>query len=235
MTPDTQRLHAKPQTLDLLLALPAELRNEIYSYLLPNPLPEIILRARYARFQWIVISRRLFNDVAPILYSNSWLLTYLKLDPTIDGIGTVASNFKDHLRLTYGPDAPSWVIADACSIIRRLSVDVAAPKLRRSLQTFNSPVRGYENMASTFSKYFATASQTFSNLQSLRICFQHNLTHPEWCLDKSLRAALLEAADELRRTLPELCELEVLLRGTRNYNALSPLVMLSSMEYVTYN
>ena len=230
MTSKIKPMQTKPHTLDLLFVLPAELRHEIYSYLLPHPLPEMIIRARYARFSWIVISRRLFNDVAPMLYSNSWLLTYLKLEPTINGLGTVASNFKDHLRLTYGPEAPGWVITDACSIIRRLSVDVAAPNQRHTFRTFNSPDRGYENMASTFSKHFATASQTFSNLQSLRICFQDNLTHPEWCPDKSLRSAILEAVDELRRTLPETCELEVLLRGTRNYNALSPLVLLSSVE-----
>ena len=230
MTSKMKPMQTKPQSLDLLLALPAELRNEIYSYLLPHPLPEMITRARYTRFSWIVVSRRLFNDVAPMLYSNSWLLTYVKLEPAIDGLGTVASNFKDHLRLTYGPNAPHWVIADACSIIRRLSVDVAAPDLRHTFRTFNSPDRGYENMASTFSTYFATASQTFSNLQSLRICFQDNLTHPQSCPSNSLRTALLEAVDELSQTLPGHCEVEVLLRGTRNYNALSPLVMLSSVE-----
>lgn len=38
--------------------------------------------------------------------------------------------------------------------------------------------------------------------------------------------ALLEAVDKLRQRLSEACELEVLQHATRNYNALSPLVLL---------
>ena len=213
-----------PHSLDRLLALPTELRQEIYSYLLPDPLPTMIIRARYARFSWIVVSRRLFNDVAPMIYSNSWLLTYLKLDPEVDSLGTVAGSFKDHLRLTYGPDAPNWVTTDACSIIRRISVDVAAPDLSKL------PDQSIANITSTFTRYFATVTETFSNLQSIRICFQDGLTHRQWCPDQKSQPGPLEALDELKQTLPENCELKVLLRGTRNYNALSPLVMLSAVE-----
>jgi hypothetical protein len=100
MTSNVEAMQLGPQPLERLLALPAELRNEIYSYLLPYPLPEIIIRARYARFRWICITRGLFNDVAPTLYRNTNFTTYLKLGHANVDLGMLVSHFHDHLRLT---------------------------------------------------------------------------------------------------------------------------------------
>jgi hypothetical protein len=100
MTSNAEAMQSGSQPLERLLALPAELRNEIYSYLLPYPLPEIIIRARYARFRWICITRSLFNDVAPSLYRNANFTTYLKLGHASVDLGMLVSHFHDHLRLT---------------------------------------------------------------------------------------------------------------------------------------
>lgn len=140
-----ETLQSRPQPLECLLALPAELRNEIYSYLLPWPLPDIIIRARYARLRWICITRSLFNDVAPSLYGNASFTTYLKLDLANVDLGTLAGNFHDHLRLTYGRDASAWVFTDACKLVRHIIVDVAAPDLVSLRRTIYRPDVGFSN------------------------------------------------------------------------------------------
>jgi hypothetical protein len=146
MASNAEAMQSGSQSLDRLLALPAELRNEIYSYLLPYPLPEIVIRARYARLRWICITRSLFNDVAPSLYSNASFTTYLKLDLAKVDLGTLVCNFHDHLRLTYGGDTSAWVFTDACKLVRHIIVDVAAPDLVSLRRTISRLDVGFTNM-----------------------------------------------------------------------------------------
>lgn len=211
------------RSLDLrLLDLPAELRNHIYSYLLPYPLPDIIIRARYVRLRWIATSRQLFNDVAPQLYNHTCFTTYMKLDPIESRHATIATDFCDHLRLTYGQQAPQWVFDDACKVIRNVSVDVAASDFVKILGTTGFPFDGWDVMLSRFKEYFVDVPSTLPNIKNIRICFQDQLTDQQGCPSNQLRAELLKIVDVFKQTLP----VEVLHCATRNYNALSPLVSL---------
>jgi hypothetical protein len=125
-----------------------------------------------------------------------------------------------------GRDAPTWVFTDACNLIQHIIVDVAAPEL----QSVSRADVEFTNMLITFSTYLSTVAETFPNLRSLRLCFQHRLVDSQGCPSVDLRTALLEAVDKLRCSLAEACQLEVLPHTTRNYNALSPLVTLRRDE-----
>ena len=230
MAVNAEIMQSKQQPLEHLLALPAELRNEIYSYLLPYPLPEIIIRTRYARLRWICTTRSLFNDVAPSLYSNTNFTTYLKLDPAKASLGTLVGHFHDHLHLTYGHDASAWVFTDACKLVRHIIVDVAAPELISQWQRISRADVGFTNIVITFSTYFSTVAETFPNLRSLRICFQDRLMDSRSCPSEDLRTALRAAVGKLKDSLSDTCELEALEYSTRNYNALSPLVMRYNVQ-----
>ena len=214
---------SKARSLDvLILSLPAELRNEIYSYLLPYPLPDLIIKARYVRLRWMCASQRLFNDVAPHFYNHSCFSTYLKLDPSDMRPATFVGDFCDHLRLTYGQCAPSWVFDDAIKLIRVVSVDIAAPDLVKLLGTPDFPFDGWNSMLSRFKEYFNDVATVFSKIEKVRICFQNQLTHQQRCPSLQLRVELLEIVDGFKQTLP----IDVLHSANQNYNALSPLVLL---------
>lgn len=123
-----------------IFSLPAELRQQIYSYLLPKP--EIFIPVRYARLRWLAASRRLFQDAAPLFYNTTIFSPHLLIKPERG----LRESLERHVCLTYGRDAPAWVLKDAMAMLKMFKVH------------HNSELRDFDQTVPTF----AGREKTFS-------------------------------------------------------------------------
>ena len=126
------RLKVEDSTLDssqaimptTLFSLPAEVRLQIYSYLIPTP--SYFIPVRYSRLRWLSASRRLFQDAAPLFYG----VAPFKISIVTPNTFSLEEQFVAHVRLTYGDDAPEWVLKDAMAVLRYADITVGAGVLR---------------------------------------------------------------------------------------------------------
>src|ERR1700761_853632 len=107
----------------LLFSLPAELRTEIYDYVLPPNGRNRIIQAGYGGLRWLCASPRLFTDVAPLIYGRGGFATLSKLGGETD----IAGDFQNHLLKTYGRENLPWTSYFARRALKRIEVDINVP------------------------------------------------------------------------------------------------------------
>ena len=207
--PQTQRDQSNGQSR--LLSLPAELRFQIYDYILPTALPSNIIHARYGGLRWLSASPRIFLDVAPLFYSKACLTAHAGAQQ-----GSLVIYFDSHLRITYGSDQLYWIAPAAHKMIKHIRVDYA-------VQSLKDP----STVAESFERYFECVNR-FSSLDSLHIRFHRNWKFPLWTPtsdlenenksamihDRSLRGVLQIHVDDLEKAIPASCSLTVQEYGT---------------------
>ena len=210
-----------------ILNLPAELRTEIYSYVFPFVSAQIIIRARYGGLRWLTASSQIFMDAASWFYGRVSFLTYTKPLPS-EPVRSLAMDFDDHLRLTYGAEHLHWIRPVARRMVRHVVVEV-------SLDNYVDHSFTVDRLMA----YFKDIGQ-FVKLKTLRIRFHsimtpylHEFQNPgsqarmrlisesragDGSLvmigSSSLENALHDSLVELQQRLPEDCELQVPIHGT---------------------
>lgn len=181
-----------------LFSLPAELRWQIYTDIVPPT--RHILRARYGGLRWLSASRELFNDAGPLYYCQSSFTACFSL-ASVAAQATIAREFEKHIHPTYGPDAlNNWLLHDARRMIKQMEIICINNVLPAMLTA-----------------YFADVS-AFPHLHSLQISFQKEMSDFLFAFDGSICDEKVGVApgsqlgiciSTLKKSLPEGCVVTV--------------------------
>lgn len=150
-----------------LFKLPAELRLQIYDYLVPETntllIPESSIwheelctadqpgRSNRRSFRWLSVSREVFLDAAPVFYSSKTL--YFWIDSRSHERGrTIDSALQHHVKLAH-PGESKWAVEIIRSqMLTKLMLEVHAPSSGENLQ---SVLLRFAEMAPQFRRYRA--------------------------------------------------------------------------------
>ena len=210
----------KPRRQDaltvLLFRLPAELRLQIYEYLAR----ELIIKVSNRRsYRWLGISREVFLDAGPLLYSTKPLYFWIDARISIQG-RSLDHALKRHIN-SYHPENAKWAFdVVRSSMLTQVTLEVHARTIGENLQSL---LLRFAEMAIQFRKYNA--------LEHLHISLrpQYNNAHHK-ALFRSFKTAHLQettvrdswtmrrlcrAAQQIKTQLPRKCDVKWYLPGEK--------------------
>lgn len=95
--------HQPDGLTQFLFRLPAELRDEIYSHVVPGKRKIFDVFSEHRELPWLATSQAIFEEAAPLIYSSTPL--YFDLAPEVKTRrGSIAAGFAAHVQTTYKQD-----------------------------------------------------------------------------------------------------------------------------------
>ena len=216
----------------LLFKLPGELRLQIYEYLVPEE--DIVLvpesshwhwdlgtpgRSNRRSFRWLGVSRDVFIDAAPTIYSAKTL--YFWIDARTNGRGrTLDDALKHHVKLAHPEDIKWSLDLIRSKMLTKVMLEVHMATSGENLQ---SVLVRFSEMSSQFRRYTAIRYLYISlrphyNNAHHRILFrsfkvphlQEKTVRESWTMRRMCRAVR-----QVKLHLPVECEVKWYLPGTK--------------------